>query len=175
MSFDCVLGAWREYEGAVRAYLSLRLRDPHLADDALQDVWLNAMEAGKGLTILEQPRPWLFRVAHTVLIEYIRRSKQAVYTLDESVEPEPRTLHSELASCLNLHLDRMTPQDREIIEAIDLRNGSLADFASSQDLTVVAVKSRLSRARQRLRDQMVQSCHVRFDAAGRVCCQATAA
>jgi len=42
------------------------------------------------------------------------------------------------------------------------------DYAASYDLTLAAAKSRLLRARERMRGQMSAACQVRFDEQGKV-------
>lgn len=75
-----------------------------------------------------------------------------------------------LDACLARNLADISPEDREIIEQCDLLGMKQQVFADAHELSLAAVKSRLLRARQRLRDNLVRNCQVRFDDAGQVCC-----
>lgn len=57
-----------------------------------------------------------------------------------------------------------------LIEQCDLQGLRQEMYAETQGLTLSAVKSRLLRARQRLRVEIVNNCQVRFDENGHVCC-----
>lgn len=47
---------------------------------------------------------------------------------------------------------------------------SQEDYARLKGLTLAGAKSRVQRARKRLRAHLTGVCQVRFDEAGRVCC-----
>ncbi|PKO50167.1 MAG: RNA polymerase subunit sigma-70, partial [Betaproteobacteria bacterium HGW-Betaproteobacteria-21] len=56
------------------------------------------------------------------------------------------------------------------IELCDIEGLTQQAFANRMGLTLAAAKSRIQRARTRLRARMTEACKVRFDAAGKVCC-----
>jgi RNA polymerase sigma-70 factor (ECF subfamily) len=65
-------------------------------------------------------------------------------------------------------LSELDAQDREAIELCDLQGMAQAEFARLKGLSLAAAKSRVQRARQRMRERMAQGCQVSFDACGRV-------
>lgn len=168
--FDCVLGAWRAHERELKSFLQRRMRDPDTAEDLLHEIFLKAMEAGQGFCRLDNPRAWLFRVARNAAIDIERRQRDTVST-DElpsaSVERDPVEA---LEQCLAYNLSQLREDEQDIIRHCDLQGLRQAEFASTRNLTLPAAKSRLLRARQRLRELMMHNCQVRFDAQGRVCC-----
>jgi len=172
MSFDCVLGAWRAHERELRGYLIHRLGDIHAADDLLQDVFLKSMRQGAGFCVIDQPRAWLFQVARNALVDRARLAKPQVGLVEDlpSPENEERDPIDALDACLIRNLDELTTEDREIVDLCDLQGVRQQVFADDRGLSLAAVKSRLLRARKRLRDSLTRNCRVRFDESGRVCC-----
>ena len=65
-------------------------------------------------------------------------------------------------------LDELMVRVREAIELCDLQGLSQAEFARLKGLSLPAAKSRVQRARQRMRERMAQGCQVSFDPSGRV-------
>lgn len=171
--FDCVLGAWRAHEPELRAFLRRRAKDPETAEDLLHDVFVRAMQAGRGFCRLDDPRAWLFRVARNAWIDSGRRRRAEAPLQPELPEraPDDEPLR-ELHRCLEANLQRLDGPDREILQACDLEGMRQADFARSHGLSLPAVKSRVVRARARLRALLVQNCNVMFDDQGNVCCHA---
>lgn len=172
MSFDCVLGAWRAHERELLDFLSRRAGNRAEAEDLLQEVFLKAMRQGAEFCSLRNPRSWLFRVARTTLIDHGRVTKPTV-ELPESlaaVAPEQRSPVDELDACLRHNLADLSSEDRNILNACDLQGQTVRAYAEREGLSLPAAKSRLLRARQRLRDSLVQHCRVRFDELGNVCC-----
>lgn len=172
MPYDCVLGAWRAHESELRRFLGSRLDTPDDAEDLVQEIFVRSLRQGAGFCELTNPRAWLFQVARNALVDRARAARPHLPLSDAfpSVSPDDPAAILELAGCLRRNLDQMTPDDRTILEQCDLEGVLQRDFAAAHSLTVPAVKSRLLRARRRLRDVLIRNCQVRFDDTGRICC-----
>jgi len=169
--FACVLNAWHAHEAELLGYLSRQLQDHSHAQDVLQEVFLKSMRAGQGFCTLDNPRAWLYRVAKTTLVDHARSTKPFVELPDDLVAPsDQRPAVDALDACLTLNLARLIDADRAIVQACDLQGQTVRDFAQTHGLTLSAAKSRLLRARQRLRQHLVANCGVQFDTRGQVCC-----
>ena len=165
--FGCVATAWQAHQGELRGYLRHRLSDADAADDLLQDVFVKAMRQGQGFCTLDNPRAWLFQVARNALIDRARTlhpSESLPEDADAWPAPEAQTLApvDELSGCLARCLGELSAEDAAVLRACDLQGLTQRDFAQDHNLSLAAVKSRLLRARQRLRDQLTNACQVRF-------------
>ncbi len=170
-SFACALNAWQHHHAEIRRYLAYRASDPDLADDLLQEIFVKAMRQGQGFCELQDPRAWLFEVARNALIDHVRREKPSV-PLPEDLADEKDAIApvDELAGCVERSLSLLSPEDGDVIRRCDLEGMKLQAYAEANGLTLPAVKSRIQRARRRMREMMVENCQVRFDEAGQVCC-----
>ena len=172
MAFDCVLQAWREHEAELRHFLTGRASSPEAAEDLLQDVFLKAMAEGYDFCELTNARAWLFRVARNRLIDTQRTARTTVdlAKVDPGEPQAPDNPITELQSCIARNLPLLAREDREIIEACDLEGVPQKAYAGKQGLTLPATKARIQRARQRLREKLIEHCRVILDEQGRVCC-----
>ncbi len=172
-SFTCVAAAWRRHESELHGYLRHQLADEHSADDLLQDVFVKAMRQGAGFCTLDNPRAWLFQVARNALVDRARSAKNHL-PLDpgaievEAPAPDPIAPVDALAGCVTRVLGELPPEDTEILRACDLEGQTQRAFAQQHGLSLPAAKSRLLRARQRMRERISSACQVRFDADGSV-------
>ena len=172
LSYHCHNKAWRQHKAEIRAFLANHAGSAFEADDLLQDVFLKALLQGKDFCDLDNPRAWLFHVARNLLVDRLRLTKEQV--------PLPEDLCAEsvcvlepvdlLSQCLPRVLTEIPAQDREAILLCDMHGMLQKDYARHLGLTLPAAKSRLQRARLRLRAQLAEACQVKFDAAGKVCC-----
>ena len=168
-SFPCILRAWNSHERELRNYLRHRAGDGHLADDLLQEVFVRAMQQGRDVCTLDNARAWLFQVARNALVDHQRLQKDTVAVPEEIPAPESQVEPvAALGACVLRVLSELTAEDRDIIEQCDLEGVKQKDYAARQGLSLAAVKSRLLRARERMRGQMSAACQVRFDEQGRV-------
>ncbi|GEM_PF-259082 len=171
ISFACVLNSWHEHESELRGYLLHRLSDTHLADDLVQEVFLKAIRYGKGFCVLDNPRAWLFQVARNTLVDKLRLAKSTVPLPEDLVRKEHDVAPVEaLSECLSYVLSELPTEDSDILRQCDLEGVKQRAYADAHALSLSAVKSRLLRARHRMRSEMTRKCGVRFDDAGNVCC-----
>ncbi|WP_374512887.1 sigma-70 family RNA polymerase sigma factor [Niveibacterium sp.] len=162
---------WHTHERELRRWLLHHTSDPALADDLLQDVFLRVMRHQASLDTLHNERAWLFEVARNRLSDHFRRTRPAAPLPEDfpAEETAPAPVDS-LARCLPRVLAELSAEDRDAIERCDLGGLPQQAYADELGITLAAAKSRVRRARKRLRAQLATACQVRFDDSGRVCC-----
>lgn len=172
MEASCLRQAWQRHEGELFGWLRHSLGDRSQAEDLLQEVYLKAHLQGQTFCSIAQPRAWLFQVARNALVDLGRRRPSFVELPEELPAPEvePWDAVAGLADCLPRALILLSENDRAAIELCDLAGMSQADYALRQGLSLPGAKSRVQRARARLKAHLVANCQIRFDARGRVCC-----
>lgn len=168
----CVLQAWLACEQALLHYLLHHTGDRYAAEDLLQETFLKSMRQGQHFCALRNPRAWLFRVARNALIDSARCAKPHEQLPEQlaQVRDDTHLPLDQLADCVEPNLAELDANSREIVSCCDLQGQTLRAFAEAHGLTLPAAKSRLLRARKRLRDQIVANCQVGFDESGQVSC-----
>lgn len=187
----CLLSTWHSIEPKLFSWLIKKSHNEQTALDILQETFLRALQQAERFCEIENQRAWLFRVANNLLSDEWRHSnkqeKIASYLEDSDIEVSPKldemvdgglpfiNLFDEdpvdsLVQCLPKALLRLNSEDKEILEACDIKGMSQQDFAYASDLTLSATKSRLQRARVKLKKTLNAHCQVRFDDQHRVCC-----
>jgi RNA polymerase sigma-70 factor, ECF subfamily len=137
----------------------------------LQELFLKALRQDGKFCQIENARAWLFEVARNAIADRLRLKKAQV-ELPEDLAQETDELAAvdSLAACLPRALSELSEEDREAITLCDLEGLTQEDYARMKGLTLPGAKSRVQRARKRLREHLSEACQVRFDEAGRVCC-----
>ena len=163
--------AWDQHEGELSAWLRHRLGNAHDAEDLLQELFLKALRQDKKFCEIRNARAWLFEVARNAIADRLRLKKEQVELPDDLVaeHDEPAAVES-LAVCLPRALSELADEDREALTLCDLEGMTQEDYARLKGLTLPGAKSRVQRARKRLRGHLSEACQVRYDEAGKVCC-----
>lgn len=191
-SVPCLLSAWHSAESELFSWLIKKSQDEHIALDILQETFLRALQKAEGFCDIKNRRAWLFRVANNLLNdEWRHHSKQEkiVKNLEAEIAEEITppledivnggspfvNLFDEapvdgLVQCLPKALLRLNTDDRAIIETCDIKGMSQQAFADASGLSLSATKSRLQRARVKLKKTLNIHCQVRFDDRRKVCC-----
>lgn len=158
---NCLTTAWTAHAAELRAWLRHRTGNTALADDLLQDLFLKALRQGERFCELHNARAWLFEVARNLLADHLRVAHTQVPLPEDLVaQTEDLDTVDQLTRCLPRVLSELSADDREAITLCDLQGMSQADFAKLKELSLSAAKSRVQRARVRLRTQMSQACQV---------------
>ena len=132
-----------------RAALAI-LGDPHEAEDAVQDAFLRFLERAPG--DLENPGAWLTRVLVNGCKSRLRLAWRRVGPLPEALPapgPEEREELEELFS--------LPPEDRAVIHLHYYEGYSTDEIARMLGQRPGTVRSRLSRARGKLRKLLSES------------------
>jgi len=166
---NCLMTAWDRHEAELRSWLRHRMGNAADAEDLLQDLFIKAMRQGERFCAIGNARAWLFEVARNALADRLRLARVTV-ELPEELAADNREVAAvdSLAACLPRVLAELSPEDREAITVCDLEGLPQEDYARRKGLTLPGAKSRIQRARKRLRDQLTHACQVRLDAAGLV-------
>jgi RNA polymerase sigma-70 factor (ECF subfamily) len=166
---NCMMNAWHRHEAELKGWLLKRLPNRSDADDVLQDLFLKAIRQQDRFCEISNARAWLFEVARNTLIDRLRVSRDQV-ELPEDLAAEQAELApvDSLAACLPRVLSELSTEDREVITLCDLQGMSQQAFADLMGISLPGAKSRIQRARKRMRAQLTSACQVRFDASGQV-------
>jgi len=167
----CLIRAWNKHEAELRGWLVGQLHDSADAEDLLQDVFEKAMLQGDRFCSIDNVRAWLFRVARNTLIDRYRMQRNQVELPDNLSSDEVESdAVEDLSECLPRVLLELSTKDREVITLCDLEAMSQQHFADFKGISLPAAKSRVQRARRRLRQTLEINCQVRMNDVGNVCC-----
>src|SRR5947207_5697016 len=153
----------REY-ARLRNFIRKRVADQGEAEDVLQDVFYELIEAYRMMKPVEQVTAWLFRVARNRITDLFRNKQRealrsgssalesedgAELSLDELLPspdagPEAIYLRAALVEELEAALDELPEEQREVFVAHELMGHSFNEIA---ERTGVGVNTLLSRKR----------------------------
>ncbi len=134
--------------------------DAALADDLVQDCVERALQKSHLYDPARPLRAWLYAVLRNIYISGLRRSGRStvVKTVEDLADGEgavPPAQEDRMATgSVSEALDALAPQHREVIVLVALEEMSYRDVAEILGVPVGTVMSRLSRAREQLRQSL---------------------
>ena len=149
---------------AFRGFAQRRLGDPELAADVVQDALLKALRAGEELRDTENLVAWFYRVLRNAITDLHRKKATQAKALERfaiELENSPDAqLHNVICGCIKRVLPTLKPEYAEVVQRIDFDEQSTAEVAASLDLTPGNLKVRLHRARQQLKERLIETCQL---------------
>lgn len=161
---------WQDLAQPIRRFLQARLADHAAVDDLLQDIFLAAYLKAEQLHDFERSEAWLWQIARHKLIDHYR-ARRETSSLDAMLEAENNQQPPILAGfdrCVEQMLSRLPSQDRWVLQRTAFEGMSQQALSIELGLSFSGTKSRVQRARQKLRVLFDQCCTVERDAAGHV-------
>lgn len=158
-------------QSRLRNFIRRRVPDASDVEDILQDVFYELVEANRLLMPIEHVTAWLFRVARNRITDFFRKKKPepfsdiAVSAEDEllqledilpspDAEPEALLVRSVLLQELELAIDELPQQQREVFVAHELEGRSFKEMAAETGVSVNTLLSRKRYAVLHLRERL---------------------
>jgi RNA polymerase sigma factor (sigma-70 family) len=159
-------------QSRLRNFIRRRVPDPRDAEDILQDVFYKLVEANRLLMPIEHVTGWLFRVARNRITDLFRKKKPESFS-DSAVEdeageplqledllpspdagPEALYVRNVLLDELDLALDELPEEQREVFVAHELEGRSFREMAAETGVSVNTLLSRKRYAMLHLRGRL---------------------
>ena len=156
----------------LRNFIRRRVPDPRDAEDILQDVFYELVEANRLLMPIEHVTGWLFRVARNRITDLFRRKKPERFS-DAAVEdeagellqiedllpspdagPEALYVRNALLDELELALDELPDEQREVFVAHELEGRSFKELSAESGVNVNTLLARKRYAVLHLRERL---------------------
>ena len=152
----------RRYERLVQSVLSRYLSDPEAVKEVMQDTFLRAFRALPDFQGRSKFSTWLYKIAISLAINRLRVKR---YMPWQSLEDAPQVKegYADYSTCfekketyglLQDAIRQLNQQDAVALELFYLHEHSVEEIGQLTGWTASNIKSRLSRARVRLRTVM---------------------
>src|ERR1700761_7602664 len=159
-------------QSRLRNFIRRRVPDPRDAEDILQDVFYELVEANRLLMPIEHVTGWLFRVARNRIVDLFRKKRpedlRAPEVEDESGDllaieemlpspdagPEAEYVRSVLLEELEFALDELSEEQREVFLAHEIEGRTFKELAAETGVSINTLLSRKRYAVLALRQQL---------------------
>lgn len=166
---------WHEFHANLLRFVARRVRNPADAEDVVQRVFLQVHRALPTLRDADRIHAWMYQTTRRAIVDFYRAParRREVATggadqFDEAApaeENEPAAL-SELAGCLRPLMAGLADTDREALALVEFEGLTQVEAARRLGVSVSGMKSRVQRARYRLREIVDACCRVNQDRRG---------
>jgi len=154
----------RRYKNAVALIVFKLVRDRSQVEDLTQEVFIKAFQHLRDFDYEHQFASWLFKITNNHCIDYIRKKKLRVYSIDEQVktedgemdyeipdstyEPDLNMLREQKSRLIHQAIDSLPKKYREVITLRHQEELSYDEIAAKTKLPVNTIKVQLFRARE---------------------------
>ena len=163
---------WEESGGTPKRFIARRVRNEHDAEDLLQEVFLRAHVAFYKVEDKGRARPWLYRIAANVVADHYRSKRVAIPPVVPHERAEDaadlENLNGEVLPCLVSAIGELPDGYRSALTLADLEGRTQKEVAEELGLSLSGTKSRIQRARSKLKAALLSCCYFELDRLGNV-------
>lgn len=166
---------WREFHECLLRYIRRRVATDHHAEDILQEVFARIHGNGHRLRDAQSVTGWVYRITRNAIVDHHRaraKAAGAVAQLGEAAEADAalrehqdqaKAEGPELAGCMEPLLRRLPEDYGQAIALTELGGITQKKAAEQMGLSLSAMKSRVQRGRGKLKEVLLECCHVELD------------
>ncbi|PQJ35435.1 hypothetical protein BSZ35_13215 [Salinibacter sp. 10B] len=171
---------WRPFVDGLRSFIGRRVPTAD-AEDVLQDTLLRLHEGTDSLRNADRAEAWVFSIARRAIADYFRQEERR--PVDTSVNaptvetpPSSENLapydgdhdpHEEVLSWLRPMAEELPEMYRRPLLMADFEGYTQQAVADEIGLSLSGAKSRVQRARVKLRERLMRCCEIEFGPEGR--------
>ena len=163
---------WETFHSGLRHFILQRVPDEQSADDVLQETFLKIHTHINRLRNEEKLQSWMYQIARNAIADYYRQQKATVSLpevlpiLDEPVVEDE--VIKNLIPSVKAMVESLPAPYREALILTEYEGLSQRQLAQRLGLSFSGAKSRVQRAREKLKDMLLDCCHFEFDRLGKI-------
>lgn len=162
---DCnIFEVWEQYKSSLYGFILKRVPDEQEAKDLLQDVLLKSYQyCSKGKTVLHL-KAWLYKITSNTIVDHYKSTGKSQPLEFDLIDIEnDNSLIGEASEYIKALL-QLLPEDYAVPLAMyDLDGIDQKTIADKLRLSLPNTKSRIQRARIKLKERFLECCAVAFD------------
>jgi RNA polymerase sigma-70 factor, ECF subfamily len=161
---------WETFSGPLQQFIRRRVPDSHSAEDILQDVFLKIHTRIDTLHQQDRVAAWIYQIARNAIADYYRAQRPISDVPETLTAPDDLddNVVEELLPCVAAMVDALPDAYREALRLTEYERLSQKELSKHLGISFSGAKSRVQRARAKIKEQLLACCHFQFDHAGRI-------
>jgi len=163
---------WEEFSNRLKEYIFKRVQNECDAEDILQDVFCKIHSNLDKLKDLDKLSAWVYQTTRNAIIDYYR-GRKPISELSETnvdINNNHRTdnINKLIMPCLKPMIDHLPEKYRQAISLVYVEGMTQKQMAEKLGLSFSGAKSRVQRAREKLKEMLLECCRFEFDRTGNI-------
>lgn len=160
---------WKEFNGQLLSFLKTKINDFEIAKDILQDVFIKVHQKIDTIKEKEKIDNWIYKITKNAIIDYYRRKKlRTTSYLNREIFKDIDLENSSFTKCLMPFIKQLSDKEQDVLIKTSFENISQKKYANLNNLSYSTTKSRVQRAKKKLKKKFSDCCKVKADKYGNI-------
>jgi RNA polymerase sigma-70 factor, ECF subfamily len=164
---------WGEFNIPLKDFIRRRVKNDQDVEDILQTVFYKIYNNVNNLNEVEKIHAWIYCITKNTIVDFYRVQKKEVNITglsDDIIDEvqEENCVNLEIAQCLKTMIQFLPEKYKQAIMLTEFENLTQKELGDRLGLSVSGAKSRIQRARIKLKEMLLSCCYLEFDRLGNV-------
>ena len=162
---------WTDLNGELYKFIYKRVKNEHITKDILQEVFLKIQLNINQLKNTSKLTSWVYQITRNTIFDYYRKSKRTNDNIDDLDFPENENAdldYSSLSNCINQKIEALSEKHKQAIVLTAFKNYSQKELAAQLKISYSGTKSRIQKAREILKEDILNCPRVEADTTGKL-------
>lgn len=163
-----VFQLWLAHKAALNKYVFKMVRDHETAEQVSSDVLMKVYSSCCSGRPIKNVNSWLFQIAYNTCMDHFRKSSKMTELRSDILDPEEDEVHKDIGSLVEPLICLLPEKYANPLLLSEIHNLKQKEVASRLKLSLPATKSRILRAKEMLRETIVECMQVETDSGGKI-------
>lgn len=164
---------WEQFNKPLKNFINKRVQKEEDAEDILQEIFIKVHNNIESLKDDKKVYAWIYQITRNVIVDYYRRSEISIEFLElpENLTDNKEydlSLNGEIANCLKPMIESLPEDYKQAILLTEFENLTQKELSNRMGISVSGAKSRVQRARKKLKGILLECCSLELDNLGNI-------
>lgn len=159
---------WLEYKNGLKYYILKKVNNEDVANDLSHEVLMKVYNSCCSTIKINNVRAWMFQIAHNTTIDYLKKQHKFTNIIPENYDNDDHTVFHEANEIIKPLMQLLPDKYAIPLQLSDIEELKQKEVAQKLNLSLTATKSRIQRARNLLKEKIIECSNLEKDEKGNV-------
>ncbi|SFZ91863.1 RNA polymerase sigma-70 factor, ECF subfamily [Flaviramulus basaltis] len=162
---------WIDLNEELYKFILGKIKDEQTSKDIHQEVFLKIQTKIHQLKHTSKLTSWVYEITRNTIFDYFRKVNTKnipIYNIDIPEKETDNFDYSKLTNCINEKIENLSAEHKEAIILTSFKNYSQKELAKHLKLSYSGTKSRVQKAREILKENILNCPNVESDNTGKL-------
>ena len=164
--YSDISSLWLEYKNGLKYYIFKKVKNEEIANDLSHEVLMKVYNSCCSNIKIKNVRSWMFQIAHNTTIDYLKKQNKFTYNVPENYDDDDYNVFQEANEIIKPLMQLLPDKYAIPLHLSDIEEFKQKEVAQKLNLSLTATKSRIQRARNLLKEKIIECGNLEKDEKG---------
>ena len=164
--YSDISSLWLKYKSGLTYYIFKKVKNEEIANDLSHEVLMKIYNSCCSSVNIKNVKSWMFQIAHNTTIDYLKKQSKFSDNVPENYDNYDYDVYQEANDIIKPLIQLLPEKYATPLQLSDIEELKQKEVAQKLNLSLTATKSRIQRARNLLKDKIIECGNLEKDDKG---------